>query len=108
MPYAEGIANHGDPESCGDSREGVIEALTGACAGRAIEPRNQAIPVADDVDVSEGNTAARVIASTQPDRRGRRPHACTEPPRARTGRSTGRPTQMVRRAASERPEAVQR
>jgi hypothetical protein len=38
--YAEGVAIHGDPESCVDAREGAGEALTGARIGRAIEPRN--------------------------------------------------------------------
>ena len=37
---AEGLATHGDPESCVASRKGRGEALTGARAGRAIEPRN--------------------------------------------------------------------
>ena len=36
--YVEGIANHDDPESCVGVREGNGEALTGAHAGRAIEP----------------------------------------------------------------------
>jgi len=39
-PYVEGLASHDDPESCVGSREGVGEALTGARAGRATEPRN--------------------------------------------------------------------
>ena len=34
----EGVANHMDPESCVDVRKGIGEALTGADAGRAIEP----------------------------------------------------------------------
>jgi hypothetical protein len=34
--HAEGLATHGDPESCAESREGRGEALTGARAGRAI------------------------------------------------------------------------
>ena len=38
--YAEGLATHGDPESCVDDPRGRGEALTGARAGRAIEPRN--------------------------------------------------------------------
>src|SRR5258708_39527163 len=38
--YAEGLATHGGPESCVASCEGRGEALTGARAGRAIEPRN--------------------------------------------------------------------
>jgi len=39
--YAEGAATHGGPESCVDDPQGRGEALTGARAGRAIEPRNQ-------------------------------------------------------------------
>jgi hypothetical protein len=38
--YVEGVAIHGDPESCVDDPRGRGEALTGARAGRAIEPRN--------------------------------------------------------------------
>ena len=38
--YVEGVATHGDPEPCVVVREGGGEALTGARAGRAIEPRN--------------------------------------------------------------------
>ena len=38
--YTEGLATHGDPESCVDDPRGRGEALTGARAGRAIEPRN--------------------------------------------------------------------
>jgi len=37
---AEGLATHGDPESCVDDPRGRGEALTGARAGLAIEPRN--------------------------------------------------------------------
>jgi len=29
--YIEGVAIHGGPESCGGAREGIAEALTGAC-----------------------------------------------------------------------------
>ena len=43
--YVEGLATHGDPESCVDDLRGRGEALTGARAGRAIEPRNQGIGV---------------------------------------------------------------
>ena len=38
--YVEGLATRGDPESCVAFRKGRGEALTGARAGRAIEPRN--------------------------------------------------------------------
>ena len=32
--YVKGLAAHDGPESCGDAREGVVEALTGVRAGR--------------------------------------------------------------------------
>ena len=32
--YVKGLAAHSGPESCGDAREGVVEALTGARPGR--------------------------------------------------------------------------
>ena len=41
----EGLATHGDPGSCVDDPRGRGEALTGARAGRAIEPRNESIGV---------------------------------------------------------------
>jgi hypothetical protein len=41
--HVEGVAAHDDPESCVDDPQGRGEALTGACAGRAIEPRNLAL-----------------------------------------------------------------
>jgi hypothetical protein len=47
--YIEGLANHDDPESCVVAREGGGEALTGARAGRAIEPRNHRLRGADAV-----------------------------------------------------------
>src|SRR6266567_4405116 len=38
--YVEGLATRGGPESCVDDPRGRGEALAGARAGRAIEPRN--------------------------------------------------------------------
>ena len=32
--YSEGVANHTDPESCADAREGICEALTGERIGQ--------------------------------------------------------------------------
>ena len=49
--YIEGVAIHGDPESCVGVREGVGEALTGARAGWAIEPRNCELWGADAVEM---------------------------------------------------------
>ena len=48
----EGLANHDDRESCVVAREGGGEALTGARAGRAIEPRNHRVRGAGAVCVS--------------------------------------------------------
>jgi len=47
--YGEGLATHADPESCAGSRKGAGEALTGAHAGRAIEPRKPLLLGADAV-----------------------------------------------------------
>ena len=46
----EELANHDDPESCVDVRKDGGEALTGARAGWAIEPRNQRSEGADVVN----------------------------------------------------------
>ena len=91
--YIEGVATHGDPESCVGVRKGAGEALTGARAGRAIEPRNQArsgVPTL--LRTAEGNTGGGAIASRWRTPRGRRTMACTESPCARTGRSHARPS----------------
>jgi RNA-directed DNA polymerase len=55
--YAEGLATHGGPESCVDDPRGRGEALAGARAGRAIEPRNLNDRGADAVQEVEGNIA---------------------------------------------------
>src|SRR5258708_27372449 len=55
--YVEGLATRGGPESCVDDPRGRGEALTGARAGRAIEPRNHYDRGADAVQEVEGNTA---------------------------------------------------
>ncbi len=55
--YVEGLATHGGPESCVDDPRGRGEALAGARAGRAIEPRNHYDRGDDAVQEVEGNTA---------------------------------------------------
>ena len=55
--YAEGLATHGGPELCVDDPRGRGEALAGARAGRAIEPRNQHLRGAGAVQEAEGNIA---------------------------------------------------
>jgi RNA-directed DNA polymerase len=59
--YAEGLATHGGPESCVDDPRGHGEALTGARAGRVIEPRNQCLRGAGAVQEVEGNIVGGVI-----------------------------------------------
>src|SRR5258708_3078141 len=40
----EGVASHVDPESCGDGRKVVVEALTGESAGRVLSLENLIAP----------------------------------------------------------------
>lgn len=105
-PHTEGVATHGDPESCTDAREGIGEALTGACTGtvwsREITPSGAPTLLSE----AEGDTGSRVIASWTEAPRGRRPVARAEPLCARTGRSHARPPQMARQAAPGRPLAA--
>jgi hypothetical protein len=56
--YPEGVATHGDPESCVGARERDGEALTGARTGWAIEPRKQDDRRADAV-IRSGRQHAR-------------------------------------------------
>ena len=86
-PYTEGLATHGDPESCVAPRKGRGEALTGACAGSATEPRNKEIRVPTPWGEAEGHMERCAIASGALTRRGRRTDARTESFCARTGRS---------------------
>jgi hypothetical protein len=70
--YIEGVATHDDPESCAGARKGAGEALTGACAGRAMEPRKTPVWGADVVAKTEGDTAGSAMASCWTAPRGRR------------------------------------
>jgi hypothetical protein len=56
--YAERPATHSDPESCGVSRKGNIEALTGARAGRVFSRERSKVRDADAVGRAEGTTVA--------------------------------------------------
>jgi RNA-directed DNA polymerase len=104
--YTEGVANHGDPESCTSGREAAGEALTGARTGEVLSREILDTRVPTPFNEAEGNMEDRVIASGQPTLRGRRPSACAQPSSARTGRSRTRPRDMAARAASGRPSAV--
>ena len=85
--HTEGLAIHGDPESCGVGREVDIEALTGARAGWVSSRETSLFPDADAVFEAAGKTDGTVNARSRTIRRGLRPHASAEPSRARTGRS---------------------
>lgn len=106
--HIEGIAIHDDPESCVGSREDAGEALTGARIGRVLGREINQTWTPTLLTEAEGNIAVDEMASPRRVQRGRRPQACAESPCARTGRARGRPSQMARRDASERPEAVTR
>ena len=45
----KGLANHDDPESCGGTRKGVGEALTGESAGWVLSREKQLVRDADPV-----------------------------------------------------------
>src|SRR5664279_1519905 len=102
--HVEGVAAHDDPESCVDDPQGRGEALTGACAGRAIEPRNQGFGVPT---LSQGRKALSLVALA---RVARGPRAVKEPGHAqnlharRTGRSHDCPP--TRRGAGRSGKAM--
>jgi hypothetical protein len=49
--YGEGPASHTDPESCGVTRKGGVEALTGERTGRVLSRENISLRDADAVEV---------------------------------------------------------
>ena len=75
--YVEGLATHDDPESCAGIRKGVCEALTGARAGGAMEPRNEQTGVPT---LSKGRKATPSATLSQV---GDGPRAVEEPRHAR-------------------------
>jgi RNA-directed DNA polymerase len=89
--YGEGVANHTGPELCGVSREAGHEALVGVRAGRVYSPEISQTGVPTLSPYAEGNILSSKSASRTGTPRGRRPRACTETPRTRTGRSQGSP-----------------
>jgi RNA-directed DNA polymerase len=55
VQHGKEVANHSGPESCGGTREGATEALTGETGGSAIEPRNQKSGRPTQLSNAEGN-----------------------------------------------------
>ena len=93
--YTEGLASHGDPESCADVREGAGEALTGVHTGGVLSRETNQTRVPPMSYWSSGNIRVRAKASARVTWRGRRPLARVETPCARTGRSRVRPEEMA-------------
>jgi hypothetical protein len=50
--YCKGLATHTDPESCGATCKGGVEALTGGCAGRVFSRVRNSLRDADAVGES--------------------------------------------------------
>ena len=98
--YEKGVANHLDPELCGASREAGHEAVVGARAGRVLSPEITSTGVPTLSGCAEGKTLSSESASWRETPRGRRPWACTETPRTRTGRSQA--SVSTREAGGER------
>jgi hypothetical protein len=84
--HRKGVAIHPDPESCVVAREGAIEALTGAHAGRVLSCETIATGVPTLFSKAEGHMYVDAIASRRTTPRSLRPLACMDTPRARTGR----------------------
>lgn len=71
---SEGVAIHADPESCAGGREGVGEALTGACAGWVLSR-----------EIHESLRGADAVESGgRPHREGRHREALSDPARSQT------------------------
>ena len=83
--HRKGVAIHPAPESCVAAREGTIEALTGAHAGRVSSCEIIATGVPTLFSKAEGHTRVGATASRRATPRSLRPLACMETPRARTG-----------------------
>jgi len=85
--YDKGVAIHVGPELCVASRKAGCEALVGVRAGRVLSPAITPNGVPTLSPQAEGHTLSSDSASWTGTPRGRRPRACTETPRTRTGRS---------------------
>src|SRR5215213_1926889 len=110
VPYGEGVASHTGPESCGDDREVVVEALT--AGGEPVEPGNvRAGYRASKTLVSgvptpscqaEGNSGRSARARIGRTPRGQRPRARTETPHSGGGASRAKDCSFMTEAGRSR------
>ena len=77
-PYAEGLATHGGPESCGYACEDVSEALTGVRAGRAMSRERYM-----GLGCRGRGTVPKATPTTPQEARGGGPDAVEDPRHAR-------------------------
>ncbi len=89
--YEKGVAIRLGPELCAANRKAGCEALVGVRAGRVPSPAITPTGVPTLSPQAEGHTLSSDSASWTGTPRGRRPRACTETPRTRTGRSQAFP-----------------
>jgi len=80
----KGVASHVGPESCGDDRKVVLEALTGEGAGRVLSLENVTLWGADAV--LSGGRQQRTVRQ----REGRSHPTWSQAPRTRRSTSLGR------------------
>jgi hypothetical protein len=84
----EGVASHVGPESCGDDRKVVVEALTGESAGRVLSLENVMLWGADAfLSCGRQQRPFQQGEGTNRTPRGHRPRARTEALHAEAGRS---------------------
>jgi len=73
VSYDEGISDPHRPRVMRSCPRGFRRSVDRGAHRPAIEPRKSPIPGADAVQIAEGNTSRRVIASARTTRRGQRP-----------------------------------
>ena len=71
--HTEGLATHGDPESCAGGREAASEVLTGAHSGSVLSREIRVFGAPTLLSEAEGDVSGSGIASFRMAPRGRRP-----------------------------------
>jgi hypothetical protein len=87
VPHAEGLATHGDPESCGRGGNAEVEALTGGVRAGRLSRESFVVLGAQAVPGAEGNTGRADMARHERTWRGQRTLARTQGSCTGTGRS---------------------